>query len=76
MWFGGGREKKKKKIVTRMKQIRPTHPHKKNVFALIEKKKSTQQATVGFGFCKYFFFCYIRYDTSGRSIDCSVPFFL
>lgn len=30
--------------------------------------------TVGIGFCKYFFFCYIQYDTSSRSIDCSVPF--
>lgn len=32
--------------------------------------------TVGIGFCKYFFFCYIQYDTSSNSIDCSVPFFL
>lgn len=30
--------------------------------------------TVGIGFCKYFFFCYIQYETSSKSIDCSVPF--
>lgn len=39
-----------------------------------KRKKSNWHVTVGIGFCKYFFFCYIQYDTSSKSIDCSVPF--
>lgn len=57
----------------------PTHSsQKKNVFALFQmrrkEKNQIDKTTVGNGFCKYFFFCYIQYDTSSKSIDCSVPF--
>lgn len=66
--------KKFAKLIQREKFSYPLFP-KKNVFASFQmRKKSNWQVAVGLGFCKYFFFCYIQYDTSSKSIDCSVPF--
>lgn len=51
----------------------PLTPTEKNVFAREKKKNLTSNSGYWF-FVNTSFFCYIRYDTSGRSIDCSVPF--
>lgn len=40
-----------------------------------EEKKIQLTSGSGYWFCKYFLFCYLQYDTSSKSIDCSVPFF-
>lgn len=52
-------------------------PKKKRMFLLSfkrEEKKIKLTSDSGYWFCKYFFFCYIQYNTSSKSIDCRVPF--
>lgn len=83
---GGGQKKNKSKNDLKKRKInvsRPLFPKKqkkKNVFASFEMRRREKKNPIDkrqwvLVFCKYFFFCYIQYDTSSKSIDCSVPFF-
>lgn len=85
-WGWGWTKKNKSKNDLKKRKInvsRPLFPKKqkkKNVFASFEMRRREKKNPIDkrqwvLVFCKYFFFCYIQYDTSSKSIDCSVPFF-
>lgn len=70
--------KMQKWLKTKERSMYPVHSsQKKECFRSVSnerkrKKKSNWQVTVVF--VNTSFFCYIQYDTSSKSIDCSVPF--